>query len=147
MNSTDEPLETSPAAEESNAQPELPPESDASMAEYYQLQQSLLRLTLVLTGVIFVSVWLAYSANIALNYLIGACTGVVYLKMLSRNVAQLGRQKRRLGSGRLALFIGLIVIATQWHQLEVMPVFLGFLTYKAAILAYMLRVAVSPSST
>lgn len=116
------------------------------MAEYYQLQQVLLKVTLALTGIIFISVWFAYSLHIALNYLIGACTGVVYLRMLSRNVAQLGRQKQRLGSGRLALFIGLIVIATQWQQLEVMPVFLGFLTYKAAVIFYMLRVAILPDS-
>lgn len=146
VNSTDEPLETPPANEENQPSPSLPPEADPSMAEYYQLQQVLLKVTLALTGIIFISVWFAYSLHIALNYLIGACTGVVYLRMLSRNVAQLGRQKQRLGSGRLALFIGLIVIATQWQQLEVMPVFLGFLTYKAAVIFYMLRVAILPDS-
>lgn len=114
------------------------------MVEYYHLQQQLLRVTLVLTGIIFVSVVIAYSLDTALSYLLGACTGVVYLRMLSRNVAQLGRQRQRLGTGRLAVFIGLIVIATQWQQLEVMPVFLGFLTYKAALVIYTLQVAIQP---
>lgn len=109
---------------------------DASMQEYYRLQQGLLGYTLLLSGIIFGFVWLFYSLHIALNYLIGACTGVVYLRMLAKSVAQVGRQSQRLGSGRLALFIGLMVVATQLNQLEIVPIFLGFLTYKASLLGY-----------
>jgi ATP synthase protein I len=116
------------------------------MQEYYRLQQELFRVTLILTGIIFVSVWIFYSLNIALNYLIGACTGVVYLRMLARNVEQLGRQKQRLGKTHLAVFIGVIVLASQWDQLQILPIFLGFLTYKAAILVYMFRILSGSSS-
>lgn len=117
----------------------LPSEPNASMQEFYKLQQELLLITLGLTGAIFVFVWIFYSLNIALNYLLGACTGVVYLKVLARNVEQLGRQKNQLGKSHLALFIGLIIVATQWNQLYVIPVFLGFLTYKGTLLIYMFR--------
>ncbi|MEO0538104.1 MAG: ATP synthase subunit I [Cyanobacteria bacterium P01_A01_bin.123] len=108
----------------------------SSMEDYYRLQQNLLRFTLILSAVIFGFVWVFYSLHVALNYLIGACTGVVYLRMLAKGVAELGRQRQRLGSGRLALFIGLMVVATQWQQLEIVPVFLGFLTYKASLIGY-----------
>ncbi|MBD2260178.1 ATP synthase subunit I [Pseudanabaena sp. FACHB-2040] len=114
------------------------------MGEYFRLQQNLLICTLVFTIIIFFSVWGFYSLDIALNYLIGACTGVVYLRMLAKNVADLGRGRQKIGSGRLALFIGLILVATQWNQLQVMPVFLGFLTYKAALIAYTLWTSVLP---
>ncbi|MBE9100742.1 ATP synthase subunit I [filamentous cyanobacterium LEGE 07170] len=109
------------------------------MQEFYQLQQSLLRTTLLLTGIIVVSVWVFYSLNVALNYFIGACTGVVYLKMLAKNVAQLGREKQRLSNTRLALLIGIIVIASRVSELQIMPIFLGFLTYKVAVIFYMVR--------
>ena len=109
------------------------------MSEYYKLQQELLLVTVAIASIIFVFVWVFYSLNIALNYLIGACTGVVYLKMLARNVEQLGRQKQKLGKTHLALFIGLIVMASQWDQLEILPIILGFLTFKAAIIVHMLR--------
>jgi ATP synthase protein I len=115
-----------------------------SMAEYYQLKQELLKSTLILTVLIFGPVWFFYSLNTALNYLIGACTGVVYLRLLARNVEQLGKQKSHIGKTQLAVFIGLIIVATQWNQLQILPIFLGFLTYKAAIIVYMLRTVVIP---
>ncbi len=95
------------------------------MQEYYQLQQELLLNTLALTGIIFISVWIFYSVNIALNYLLGACTCVVYLKMLADDVERLGGEKNRLSKNRLAVFIGLIIVASQWNQLKILPVFLG----------------------
>lgn len=124
----------------------LPPEPNPSIQEYFRLQQELLIVTLVFTGIIFLSVWYFYSLNIALNYLIGACTGVVYLRMLARSVERLGRQKQRLGKTHLAIFIGLIVFASQWDQLQILPIFLGFLTYKAAIIAYMFRILFASDS-
>lgn len=112
---------------------------DRSMAEYHQLQYQLLLVTLGIALIIFLSVWVAYSLPTALNYLLGGCTGVVYLKMLARDVERLGNQKDRLGYARLAPFIGLMIIATRWHDLQIVPIFLGFLTYKAAIIVYVLR--------
>ncbi|MBW4467955.1 MAG: ATP synthase subunit I [Pegethrix bostrychoides GSE-TBD4-15B] len=116
------------------------------MQEYYQLQQDLLKVTLVLTGIIFISVWIFYSLNIALNYLLGACTGVVYLRMLARNVAQLGRSQSKVSSSRLALIAGVIIVASRLDQLMIMPIFLGFMTYKAAVIFYMLQTSIMPSS-
>jgi ATP synthase protein I len=125
----------------------LPPASATAMEEYFQLQQNLLLCTLAFTGVIFVSVWLVYSLPIALNYLIGACGGVVYLRMLAKSVASIGRGGSKAGSGRLALVVGLVLVSTRWDQLQVIPVFLGFLTYKGALIAYTLWTAVLPKSS
>jgi len=114
------------------------------MGEFHQLRQELLTTTVVLTALIFGPVWFFYSLNVALNYLIGACTGVVYLRLLARNVEQLGQENRKIGKSQLAVFVGVMIVATQWNQLHVLPIFLGFLTFKAAIIVYMLRTAVIP---
>jgi ATP synthase protein I len=121
-------------------------ESDKSMKEFYQLYQNLLVVTLVLMGIIFISVWIFYSLNTALSYLIGAFTGVVYLRMLAKDVEQLGGEKKQLSKTRFALFIGLIVLATQWRELQIVPIFLGFLTYKATLLVYMVQTAFLPDA-
>ena len=124
----------------------LPAEPNHSMQEYYQLQQELLITTVILTGIIFFFVWYFYSLSIALNYLLGACTGVVYLKVLARNVEQFGREKSQIGKSQLAIFVGLIIVATQWKQLQVLPIFLGFLTYKGTLIVYMLRTLMPSNS-
>jgi ATP synthase protein I len=116
------------------------------MEEYYQLQKSLLLWTIALTGIIFVPVWLMYSLKIALNYLVGACVGVVYLKLLARDVERLGQQQQRLGSKGLALVAGLIILAAKWQELDIIPVFLGFLTYKVTIIIYTVQSFIKPAN-
>jgi ATP synthase protein I len=124
--------------------PILPPASEASMQDYYQIQSHLLTLTAIFCAVIFLSVWRCYSLNTAFNYLLGAATGVVYLKMLSKSVSQIGRENPGSSSGRLAILIGVLVVSTQWKQLSILPVFLGFLTYKIALIAYVVWTAALP---
>lgn len=142
MNSSDDSIQS--ATEELVQPSSLPPQSDSSMQEYSQLKQNLLLVTIAFTGIIFVCVWFFYSFNIALNYLIGACTGMVYLRMLAKDVEQLGRQKDSLSKARFALFIGLIVVASRWDQLQIIPVFLGFLSYKATLIVYMVQSLMPP---
>ncbi|MEM1310587.1 MAG: ATP synthase subunit I [Cyanobacteria bacterium P01_H01_bin.153] len=116
--------------------------SEGSMEDFYRLQRQLLRTTMFFSAIIFVGTWWTYSLHIALNYLIGACTGVVYLRMLSKNVERIGRGAVRVSSGRLALVAAMILVASQWNQLEIVPVFLGFLTYKAALIGYTIWTAI-----
>ena len=136
-----------PLSEESIETESKGVEATNSMDEFYQLNQELLISTLILTGLCLGPIWWIYSLKIALSYLLGACSGIVYLKLLARNVERLGTQAQTVGKNQIAVFVGVIIVATQWSQLQVLPVFLGFLTYKAAILLLILRTAVLPQST
>jgi ATP synthase protein I len=113
--------------------------AEDSMGEYRQLKQELYLITLATTIVAFVIVVLVYGWRIALSYLLGAVTGVVYLRLLAKDVDSIGNESSKLSLNRLALFVGLMLVAAKWHQLQILPVFLGFLTYKAALLIYLLR--------
>ncbi|NES17608.1 MAG: ATP synthase subunit I [Symploca sp. SIO3E6] len=146
MNISNDSLEPTPAEEELSQTGSPETTNNSSMEEFYQLKRNLLLATLVLTGIIFIPVWIVYSLNTALNYLLGACTGIVYIRMLARDVESLNQQKQRLNSNRFALLAGLIIFASQWQNLHIMPIFLGFLTYKAAILVYVLPSTLMPTS-
>jgi ATP synthase protein I len=141
VNLSDESTEHTPQTGENSQPGSATSQATESMQEFYQLSQELLMITLVLTGIVFICVWIFYSLNIALNYLIGACTGVVYLRMLAKDVERLGREKSQLSKTRLALLILLILLASRWNQLQIMPIFLGFLTYKATLIIYVIRTA------
>lgn len=121
-------------------------QSAEPMREYYQLQQMLLFNTLVVTAIVFVAVWLFYSWHTALNYLLGAVVGMLYLRLLAKEVEILGTPGQRLGMKGLALFAGLIILACTREELQIIPVFLGFITYKAAIIIYTIRLTMLPSS-
>jgi len=110
-----------------------------SMTEYYQLQKMLLLTTLILIGIIVIPVGYFTSFNTAFNYLLGAIVGLVYLRMLGKEVENLGQPGQRIGAKGIGLFVILILVASKWQQLHILPVFLGFLTYKPAIVIYTLQ--------
>jgi ATP synthase protein I len=112
--------------------------TDNSMGEFYQLRNNLFIGTIVIAVVSSALTWWFYGQQTSLNYLLGTCFSLVYVNMLVREVERVGRFKKGIGSTRLAVFVGLIIVATQRQQLQVIPIFLGFMTYKAAILFYIL---------
>ncbi len=139
-------LETTPKQKEETTQKSLTStEQGNSMAVYYQLQRTLYFYTLTLMGIIVIPVWYFFSLNIALNYALGAVTSVVYLRFLAKDVERLGQHQQRLGVKGLGIFVVLIVAASKLPQLHVLPVFLGFLTYKGAIIFYMLQAVFLPN--
>jgi ATP synthase protein I len=139
VNSTDELTQPTEVVGEESTLEQSSVMSDNSMDEYQNLKLELYLITVGVTIVAFVAVATTYGLRIALNYLLGAVAGVVYLRLLARDVDRIGNGNIRLSPNRLAMFVVLIIVAAKWHQLQVLPVFLGFLTYKAAILIYLLR--------
>jgi ATP synthase protein I len=117
-------------------------DSSNSLDEYGDLKLKLLVITLIMSGAISLTVWGVCGSNLALNYLLGAVVGMVYLRMLSRDIDQLGQQQKLLSyskPSRFLLFTVLIVAAARVQHLHVLPVFLGFMTYKVAILVYTIQ--------
>lgn len=106
-----------------------------SMEEYNRLKFKLLAFTMAAGVIITLIVWVYYGWQISLSYGVGALVGLVYFRMLTKSVDSLGGESNRLGFARLGLFVLLMAIAAKSDQIEILPAFLGFMTYKAAILA------------
>jgi ATP synthase protein I len=141
VNSTDETPQPPKSVDENTTheQSGVARSSEDSMGEYQQLKRELYLITLAITTVAFVAVAFVYELRVAFNYLLGAVAGVVYLRLLAKDVDKIGNESTKLSPNRLALFVGLMLVAAKWHELQILPVFLGFLTYKAALLVYLLR--------
>jgi ATP synthase protein I len=107
---------------------------DDGMQEYNRLKFRLLAITIASGIIIGLAVWAWYGWNIALSYFVGALVGTAYFRMLTKGVDRLGTESNRLGFSRLGLFVLLIAIAAKSDQLEILPAFLGFMTYKVAVL-------------
>ncbi|ERN41833.1 ATP synthase I chain [Rubidibacter lacunae KORDI 51-2] len=145
VNLPETPAEIAPSEEETAVENAPPALERNTMREYYQLQKNLYLTCLGIAIVVFGSVWLVYSLAIALNYVLGACVGVLYLRRLAKDVEQLGENGRlNFGVNRLALLVAAIVAATQLQNLQILPIFLGFLTYKVAILVYVFGTTLFP---
>ena len=141
MNSTDETPQPpkSVGAETTLDESSVTQRAEDSMGEYQQLKRELYLITLAITIVAFVTVVVVYGWKISFSYLLGAVAGVVYLRLLAKDVDRIGNESVKLSPNRLALFVVLMLVAAKWHQLQILPVFLGFLTYKAALLIYIFR--------
>jgi ATP synthase protein I len=107
---------------------------DDGMDEYNRLKSKLLLLTLAVGAIIGLAVWFWYGWKIFLSYAVGALVGTVYFRMLTKSVDRLGGESNRLGFSRLGLFVLLMAIAAKSDQLEILPAFFGFMTYKVAVL-------------
>lgn len=104
------------------------------MEDYDRLKFKLLVLTIASGVVIGLAVWFWYGWKIALSYAVGSLVGTIYFRMLTKSVDRLGGESNGLGLSRLGLFVILIAIAAKSEYLEILPAFLGFLTYKIAVL-------------
>ncbi len=116
------------------------------MGDFYKLKNNLLVIVAASSAVIFVAVFFAYGLNTALNYLLGASVGLIYLRMLAKDVERIGVGSSRLSKARLALLIAVVAIASKLESLEILPIFFGFLSYKFALILYTLRAIVNPES-
>lgn len=127
-----------PSNQENSAVTEIsaPEVIDNSMGEFYQLRNNLLIGTIIVALVDSTIAWWLFSWQTSLNYLLGTGFGLIYLNMLAKAVERVGENKKGIGFTRLAMFVGLMIVAIKIQALELIPIFLGFITYKVTILFY-----------
>eukprot|EP00850_Spirogloea_muscicola_P024036 SM000427S15754 [mRNA] locus=s427:4739:7607:+ [translate_table: standard] len=118
--------------------------------KYDQLKLKLQSWTLAIGGGCTVAAYFSYSPEIAASYAVGLAGSLVYVRMLSKSIDSLGSSaigtavKGAIGQPRLLVPVVLVMAFNRWNeilvpeygllQLQLIPILLGFFTYKAATL-------------
>jgi ATP synthase protein I len=112
------------------------PSNDAGngMDDFHRLQRRLQVITLCLAAGALLMTALVFDRSTAFSLAIGAAGALLYLRLLARSVSRLGKNSRSVGKVQLLVPIVLVLAASRLPQLSILPVFLGFLLYKPAVI-------------
>ncbi|KAF5203060.1 hypothetical protein FRX31_007357 [Thalictrum thalictroides] len=126
--------------------------------KYFKLKKRLQNLTWGIGGVGVVSAYISYSPEIAASFGAGFIGSLVYIRMLGNSVDGMADGARGLLKGaisqpRLLVPVALVMIYNRWNgilvpeyglmHLELIPMLVGFFTYKIATFAQAIEEAMS----
>ncbi|GFP79190.1 phosphoenolpyruvate carboxylase 1 [Phtheirospermum japonicum] len=132
-----------------------------SREQYYKLKNKLQVLTLGLGGIGVISSYFSYSPEIAASYGAGFIGSVAYMRMLGNSVDSMaggarGLLKGAIGQPRLLVPVVLVMLYNRWNgilvpeyglmHLELIPMLVGFFTYKIATFVQVIEDAVNAAS-
>ncbi|CAH9074789.1 unnamed protein product [Cuscuta epithymum] len=119
-----------------------------SIEEYLKLKNKLQLLTLGIGNIGVLSAYVSYSPEIAASYGVGLLGSLAYMRMLGNSVESIQPQgpqaiiKGAIGQPRLLVPLVLVMIYNRWNRivvpeygfvhLELIPMLVGFFTYKMA---------------
>jgi len=108
--------------------------SPVATDDYARLQQRLILATLMVSALAVVITALVFDLPTAGSVLVGALSGVLYLRLLARSVSKLGNGSKKVGKLQLLVPVVLVLAGARLPQLELLPALLGFLLYKPALI-------------
>lgn len=129
-----------------------------SREQYNKLKNKLQLLTVGVGGVGLVSAYLTYSPEIAASYGAGLLGALVYMRMLGSSIDSMadgarGVIKGAIGQPRLLVPVVLVMVYNRWNgilvpeygfmHLDLIPMLVGFFTYKIATFMQAIEEAVN----
>ncbi len=110
------------------------PISGNSVNEYVLLQQRIFRMTFVLAGFLTLLTFILFDLHVALSLLLGACSGVLYLRLLAKSIGSLGRNSSSVSKFQLLVPVLLFLVVFKLPELQLLPALVGFLLYKPSLI-------------
>ncbi|KAK1397167.1 protein CONSERVED ONLY IN THE GREEN LINEAGE 160, chloroplastic [Heracleum sosnowskyi] len=129
-----------------------------SREQYLKLKNKMQLLTLGIGGIGLVSAYVSYTPEIAASYGVGFLGSLAYIRMLGNSVDSMadgarGVVKGAIGQPRLLVPVVLVMIFNRWNgilvpeygimHLELIPILVGFFTYKIATFTQAIEEAVT----
>jgi len=107
--------------------------------DYFSLQLAIFCLTFFLS--VFASLVSCLMINLSFGFslFIGSIAGIFYLRLLAKNIGNLGKTSLGVSKVQLLLPICLFIFASKSELIEILPSIIGFFLYKPAILFYFSR--------
>ena len=102
--------------------------------EYVLLQLRIFRINLVVTAFAAVVFILFVDLNAAISLLLGACSGIIYLRLLAKNIGSLGKSSSSVGKVQLIVPAALVLVVAKVPDLHLLPSLVGFLLYKPSLI-------------
>ena len=103
-------------------------------AEYVLLQLRIFRINLVVIAFAAVVSILFVDLNAAISLLLGACSGIIYLRLLAKNIGSLGKSSSSVGKVQLIVPAALVLVVAKVPDLHLLPSLVGFLLYKPSLI-------------
>ena len=103
-------------------------------AEYVLLQLRIFRINLVVTAFAALVSILFVDLNAAISLLLGACSGIIYLRLLAKNIGSLGKSSSSVGKVQLIVPAALVLVVAKVPDLHLLPSLVGFLLYKPSLI-------------
>lgn len=129
------PLASQPTASpQVDAQPVQSADPVDPMADYIRLQRRLMLATVMVSAVAVGITWAVFGLDPACSLFLGACCGLLYLRLLARSVSRLGAGSRSLGRLQLLVPCLLVIASSRIPAIHLLPAFIGFVLYKPALL-------------
>lgn len=117
----------------------------AELAEYERLKQELQAYAAGLTAICLAATFLFYGRDVSASYGVGALAGLIYLRLLNNSVDGVGGGLGgAIGQQRLLIPLILTLGYNRYNtlaaeqvglQLQLLPMLVGFFTYKGAVVA------------
>ncbi len=103
-------------------------------AEYVSLQLRIFRINLALTAFAVLVSILFFDFNTAISLLLGACSGIFYLRLLAKSIGSLGKSSSSVSKVQLIIPVVLVLVVVKLPQLHLLPALVGFLLYKPSLI-------------
>tara|TARA_B100000287_G_C20323817_1_gene658922 strand:- start:161 stop:631 length:471 start_codon:yes stop_codon:yes gene_type:complete len=106
---------------------------------YLKIQVIIFLITLLLSIVLSVLTTICISVSFGLSFFIGSVFGILYLRLLAKSIANLGKSSTGVSKIQLLLPVCLFIFTSKSEFLEILPAIIGFFLYKPAIVFYFSR--------
>ena len=111
---------------------------EASSDEYVQLQLRIFRSALLVSAFAVAIAALLFDSHVSISLLIGALSGILYLRLLARSIGKLGSTTNSVSKIQLVIPVVLVLAVSKLSQLDLLPALLGFILYKPSLILQIL---------